>query len=55
VLVCGDLNHTPQAATTQILLGRPGSQLGIEGFNQSDWATATGSGTWPPKCPLATR
>ena len=25
VLVCGDLNDTPQAATTQVLLGRPGS------------------------------
>ena len=28
VLVCGDLNDTPQAATTQVLLGPPGSQLG---------------------------
>lgn len=36
LLVCGDLNDTPQAATTQILLGRPGSQLGTGGFNQPD-------------------
>ena len=37
MLVCGDLNDTPQAATTQLLLGRPGSQLGTGGFNQPDW------------------
>jgi hypothetical protein len=37
VLVCGDLNDTPQAATTQVLLGPPGSQLGTGGFNQPDW------------------
>ena len=36
VLVCGDLNDTPQAATTQILLGAPGSQLGTGGFAQPD-------------------
>ena len=36
VLVCGDLNDTPQAATTQILLGPPGSQLGTGGFHQPD-------------------
>ena len=37
VLVCGDLNDTPEAATTQLLLGRPGSQLGTGGFAHSDW------------------
>src|SRR5215472_15972996 len=36
VLVCGDLNDTPQAATTQLLLGPPGSQLGTGGFTQPD-------------------
>jgi endonuclease/exonuclease/phosphatase family metal-dependent hydrolase len=55
VLVCGDLNDTLQAATTQVLLGRPGSQLGTGGFNQPDWGTATGCGTWRPGCRLGTR
>jgi hypothetical protein len=36
VLICGDLNDTPEAATTQLLLGPPGSQLGTGGFNQPD-------------------
>jgi endonuclease/exonuclease/phosphatase family metal-dependent hydrolase len=36
VLVCGDLNDTPQAATTQLLLGPPGSQLGTGGFSRPD-------------------
>jgi endonuclease/exonuclease/phosphatase family metal-dependent hydrolase len=36
VLVCGDLNDTPEAATTQILLGPPGSQLGTNGFGRPD-------------------
>jgi endonuclease/exonuclease/phosphatase family metal-dependent hydrolase len=36
VLACGDLNDTPQAATTQLLLGPPGSQLGTGGFSQPD-------------------
>lgn len=36
VLVCGDLNDTPEAATTQILLGPPGSQLGTGGFDRPD-------------------
>lgn len=36
VLICGDLNDTPHAATTQLLLGPPGSQLGTGGFNHAD-------------------
>ncbi len=36
VLVCGDLNDTPEAATTQLLLGPPGSQLGTGGFSRPD-------------------
>jgi endonuclease/exonuclease/phosphatase family metal-dependent hydrolase len=36
VVVCGDLNDTPQAATTQLLLGPPGSEIGTRGFNQPD-------------------
>ena len=51
VLVCGDLNDTPQAATTQVLLGRPGSQLGTGGFNQPD--SGDGNRLWnlAPKMP----
>src|SRR5690242_19619613 len=52
VLVCGDLNDTPQAATTQLLLGPPGSQLGTGGFSQPD--TGDGNRLWnlEPKMPV---
>ena len=36
VLVCGDLNDTPEAATTQLLLGPPGSQIGTGGYSRPD-------------------
>lgn len=51
VLVCGDLNDTPQAATTQLLLGPPGSQLGTGGFSQPD--AGDGNRLWnlAPKMP----
>jgi hypothetical protein len=52
VLVCGDLNDTPQAATTQILLGRPGSQLGTGGFNQPDWGDGNRLWNLAPKMPV---
>jgi endonuclease/exonuclease/phosphatase family metal-dependent hydrolase len=46
VEVCGDLNDTLDAATTQLLLGPPGSQFGTGGFDRPDrgdgqrlWAT----------------
>ncbi|SFU09823.1 Metal-dependent hydrolase, endonuclease/exonuclease/phosphatase family [Geodermatophilus amargosae] len=46
VLVCGDLNDTLDAATTQLLFGPPGSQFGTGGYGRSDrgdrrrlWAT----------------
>jgi hypothetical protein len=55
VLVCGYLNDTPQAATTQLLLGPPGSQLGTGGFTNRIGATATGCGTWRPRCPRGTQ
>jgi endonuclease/exonuclease/phosphatase family metal-dependent hydrolase len=50
-LVCGDLNDTPQAATTQILLGRPGSQLGTAGFNQPDWGDGNRLWNLAPRMP----
>jgi predicted extracellular nuclease len=36
VLVCGDLNDTLDAATTQLLFGPPGSQFGTGGFDRPD-------------------
>jgi endonuclease/exonuclease/phosphatase family metal-dependent hydrolase len=36
VAVMGDLNDEPAAATTQILLGPPGSQIGTSGFDHPD-------------------
>ena len=36
VVLCGDLNDTVQAATTQMLLGPPGSELDTRGFKTPD-------------------
>jgi hypothetical protein len=36
VIVLGDLNDEPLAATTQILLGPPGSEIGTRGFDLDD-------------------
>lgn len=36
VVVTGDLNDTPEAATTQLLLGPPGSEIGTPGFAHPD-------------------
>ena len=36
LVVAGDLNDEPTAATTQILLGPPGSEIGTGGFDQPD-------------------
>lgn len=36
VVVAGDLNDEPQAATTQILLGPGGSEIGTAGFERAD-------------------
>ena len=36
VIVAGDLNDEPQAATTQILLGPGGSEFGSTGFDRAD-------------------
>jgi endonuclease/exonuclease/phosphatase family metal-dependent hydrolase len=41
VVVLGDLNDEPAAATTQILNGPPGSQLGTGGFDRADQGDAT--------------
>jgi endonuclease/exonuclease/phosphatase family metal-dependent hydrolase len=36
LVLTGDLNDTVQAATTQLLLGPPGSEIGTRGFDQPD-------------------
>lgn len=36
LIVLGDLNDVPEAATTQILQGPPGSEIESKGFNQPD-------------------
>jgi endonuclease/exonuclease/phosphatase family metal-dependent hydrolase len=36
LLVCGDLNDTMDAATTQLLFGPPGSQYGTGGYEHPD-------------------
>jgi endonuclease/exonuclease/phosphatase family metal-dependent hydrolase len=40
LILTGDLNDTVQAATTQLLLGPPGSEIGTGGFNQPDHGDA---------------
>jgi len=40
LLVCGDLNDTLDAATTQLLFGPPGSQIGTGGFAHPDQGDA---------------
>jgi endonuclease/exonuclease/phosphatase family metal-dependent hydrolase len=40
LILVGDLNDQPQAATTQILCGPPGSQIGTAGFTRPDKADA---------------
>ena len=44
LVVAGDLNDEPTAATTQVLLGPPGSELGTAGFDQPD--QGDGSRLW---------
>ncbi|MDQ1020397.1 endonuclease/exonuclease/phosphatase family protein [Streptomyces afghaniensis] len=41
VAVLGDLNDEVQAATTQILLGPPGSEIGTPGYERADQGDAT--------------
>jgi endonuclease/exonuclease/phosphatase family metal-dependent hydrolase len=47
VLVMGDFNDEPEAATTQILLGPPGSEIGTGGYDQPDQGDGNGYGTSP--------
>jgi hypothetical protein len=46
VVVAGDLNDEAQAATTQILLGPPGSEIGTAGYDQPDAGAGPDCGTF---------
>ncbi|GAB2835588.1 nuclease [Actinoallomurus bryophytorum] len=51
VMVLGDLNDEPQAATTQILLGPPGSELGTLGADRPDGGDASRLWNLAPRIP----
>ncbi|TYK46876.1 endonuclease/exonuclease/phosphatase family protein [Actinomadura decatromicini] len=55
VIVMGDLNDEPESATTQILLGPPGSELGTPGADRPD--KGDGSRLWnlAPRIPEGER
>jgi endonuclease/exonuclease/phosphatase family metal-dependent hydrolase len=50
-ILLGDLNDDPQAATTQILLGPPGSEIGTPGETIPDQGDATRPFNLAPKLP----
>jgi endonuclease/exonuclease/phosphatase family metal-dependent hydrolase len=51
LILTGDLNDTTQAATTQLLLGPPGSEIGTQGFNQPDTGDAQRLWNLAPRMP----
>ncbi|MEU6408369.1 endonuclease/exonuclease/phosphatase family protein [Microbispora sp. NPDC046933] len=55
VMVMGDFNDEPKAATTQILLGPPGSELGTPGADQPDRGDKTRLWNLAPRIPAAER
>ncbi len=55
VMVVGDLNDEPQAATTQILLGPPGSELGTPGADRPDQGDAARLWNLAPRLPEGER
>ena len=55
VLVSGDLNDTPMLLPPSSCLAVLAASWGPEGSTCRTGATATGCGTWPPRCPPATR
>lgn len=55
VLVMGDLNDEPDAATTQILLGPPGSEIGTGGFDRPDHGDAQRLWNLAPRIPETNR
>ncbi|MEU6377895.1 endonuclease/exonuclease/phosphatase family protein [Streptomyces sp. NPDC046909] len=55
VVVLGDLNDEVQAATTQILLGPPGSEIDTTGFDRADAGDAGRLWNAAPRIPAAQR
>src|SRR6478735_4083372 len=55
LIVLGDLNDTPQAATTQLLYGPPGSQFDTGGFNHPDQGDAWRLWNLAPRIPVEHR
>jgi endonuclease/exonuclease/phosphatase family metal-dependent hydrolase len=55
VVVLGDLNDEPDAATTQLLLGPPGSEIGTGGFNQPDQGDGQRLWNLAPRIPVEER
>ena len=55
VMVVGDLNDEPQAATTQILLGPPGSELGTAGADRPDQGDTARLWNLAPRLPEGER
>jgi endonuclease/exonuclease/phosphatase family metal-dependent hydrolase len=55
VMVLGDLNDEPQAATTQILLGPPGSELGTAGADRPDSGDTARLWNLAPRIPVKER
>ena len=55
LIVLGDLNDTPQAATTQLLYGPPGSQFDTGGFDHPDQGDAWRLWTLAPRIPAEHR
>ncbi len=55
VVVLGDFNDEPEAATTQILLGPPGSEIGTGGFDQPDQGDAQRLWNLAARIPAANR
>jgi len=51
LIVLGDLNDTPQAATTQLLYGPPGSQFDTGGFDHPDKGDAWRLWNLAPRIP----
>ena len=51
VVVAGDLNDGLDAATTQLLQGPPGSEIGTPAFPVPTALMGSGCGTWPPRSP----
>jgi predicted extracellular nuclease len=55
VVVLGDLNDVPEAATTQILHGPPGSEIGTAGYDQPDTGDAQRLWNLAPRIPAGER